>query len=74
MFTFDRHNTNTNKKVAEATAGKTKPITVHASFFVYKFVIYELNQATKVFFRPERMMCLRGFFIAVVVYVGYKEN
>ena len=60
MFTVDRHNT--NKKVAEATAGKSKQITVHTSFFVYKFVIYKLNQATKAFFRPEKMMFLRGFF------------
>lgn len=72
MFASDRHNT--NKKVAEATAGKSKPITVHAYFFVYKFVIYELNQATKAFFHPERMMYLRGFFLLCQNVKGDQER
>ena len=40
----------TKKSGRSHYAGKSKPITVHAYFFVYKLVIYELNQATKAFF------------------------
>jgi len=69
MFTSDRHNT--NKKVTEATAGKNKPMTVHAYFFVYKLVIYELNQATKALFHPERIDVLSWLFL---LYQNVKED
>ena len=60
--------------MAEATAGKSKPITVYASFFVYKFVIYELNQATKAFFRPDKDDVPSWLFLYGNQYLFYRKG